>query len=105
MSGMILKVTTEDLIVAADLASKQIDRVEKDFDQLEKLVNQAQNYWEGDGCDAYRQSFAKRKEVLVTALKRFRENVTDLQTIAGVYEEAEAQATEHSAVLPSDVIV
>jgi hypothetical protein len=38
-------------------------------------------------------------------LVRFQENVTDLQEMAGLYVEAEREATDKATTLPNDLII
>lgn len=105
MSRMRIKVSTEALRRASVETNQEIDRVQNLFNNLEEVIKSSSLYWEGEGQQAYSHSFIEKKQYIDTALKRFRENVTDLREMAGIYHEAEQQAKEHAQMLSSDIII
>lgn len=102
---MKIRVTTQQLRAAADEASGYIDKVSKQFEQIESIVNATAGYWEGDGQAAFRKSYTDRLEKIEKALRGFQDNVDDLRKIAGIYEVTEEEAAESVEPLLSDVIV
>lgn len=102
---MKIKVSTEALIAAASEASAQISRVSAEFDEIDRTVKNSSSYWEGEGHDAYLGSYSRRIDRIQNALNRFKEHITDLEQIAGVYEETETEVMESTDPLPMDVIV
>lgn len=104
MDGYVLRVKTEQLLTTADEASRQIDRMEKAFTDAQNVIEKSRNYWEGSGQDSHVSHYRKRIENIQVALKRFRENVTDLQQMAGVYVEAEKNTTSIAQQLQTDII-
>lgn len=71
---------------------------------MEQTVSASRRFWEGDGASAYAAAFRRQQDVIKTALRRFRENVTDLRDIAGVYEQSEKQIAANNAALASNWI-
>lgn len=105
MSAMTIKVTTEALRSASTDADEKIRAVQRAFDEIGQVVSSSRTYWEGEGQNAYLSTYRRKKEHIDTALARFHENVTDLQQMAGIYEEAENQSKEQTQSLSADVIV
>lgn len=71
---------------------------------MEQTVSASRRFWEGDGASVYATAFRRQQDVIKTALRRFRENVTDLRDIAGVYEQSEKQIAANNAALASNWI-
>jgi uncharacterized protein YukE len=104
-SGIYLKVKTERLMEVSNEVSQQIRDMQTRLDQIGEIVGRSNSYWEADGQTAYISSYQSEKESIEEALQRFRDNVTNLQTIAGVYAETERAAVELTETLSSDVII
>ena len=99
-----IKVSTDRLKEVAGDVNTQIDRAGNAFSAIEQTVKAASSYWEGEGHNAQFNAYFRRLEQIQVALRRFRENVTDLEKIAGIYEATEAEATELTSSLPNNII-
>ena len=104
-SGMKLSVKPDRLETVSGQVNTVINKVEKSFQQVENIVEKSSGYWEGDGRTAYVSSYRKKKDTVNVAIRRLRENVTDLQRIAGIYKEGEQKAFQAAEGLPKDVII
>lgn len=104
-SGMKLKVKPDRLESVSEQVNIAINKVEKSFQQIENIVERSSRYWEGEGRTAYVSSYRKKKNTVNIAIRRLRENVTDLQRIAGIYKEGERKAFQVAESLPKDVII
>ncbi len=105
MTDVVIKVSTKKLLDTSGQVEAKIQRLEKTMGDLEKLVNSCKSYWDGESRTAYIAAYRDKADIMAQAFKRFRENVTDLQIIAGVYEETEKAAVERSQELRVDLIV
>lgn len=104
-NGMKLRVKPNRLEIVSDKVNTAINKVEKSFQQIENIVEKSSGYWEGEGRIAYVSSYRKKKNTVNIAICRLRENVTDLQKIAGIYKEGEKKAFQVAEGLPKDVII
>lgn len=104
MNNIVVKVTTERLSAAAGDVEMKIRRLEDAFSAMEQTVNAARYYWDGDGASAFMAAYRRKNDVIREAFRRFRENVTDLREIAGVYEQSERSITANNNALSSDWI-
>lgn len=103
-TGIEVRVTTERLRSTADDVENKIRRLETVFATIQQRITRSRGYWDGDGVSAYIAAYQKKNETIRMAFQRFRENVTDLREIAGVYEEAERKITAENNALSSDWI-
>ena len=103
-TDIVIKVDTDQLLSAADDVEKRIRQLEKSFADMEEKISSTLNFWEGEGASSFIAAYRGKREMVNTALRRFRENAVDLRVIAGVYTQSERDATENVAVLPSDCI-
>ena len=100
-----IKVKTERLVEVSSSVSGQIRKTRSAFEAIEKMVQATGGYWDGKGHDAFLSAYRKKLSVINESLVRFQENVTDLQQIAGIYEEAERDAADKASTLPNDLII
>lgn len=105
MSDISIKVKTEKLVSVAGDVEARIRQVEQAFRNIEQTIEASRTYWQGEGASAHLKAYRKKEEIVQTALKRFRENVTDLQSIAGIYEKSEADVLANNQSLNVDMIV
>ena len=98
-------VTPEALYTQAEAVAKRISSMQAQFDAVSSAVSGTSSYWVGDAGDAYRAVYEERKPEIEEIFKRLSEFVTDLEKIAGVYEETESAVTEIAEDLPADVII
>lgn len=102
---MKIRVSTGQLRAAAKDAAGCIDTVSMHFDNIEELVRTSSTYWSGEGQEAYLQSYIARIERIQQALAGFRDNIGDLEQIAGIYEAAEKEVAQSTEPLSSNVII
>lgn len=100
-----IKVKTERLVEVSSSVSGQIRKTRNAFEAIERMVQASGGYWDGKGHDAFLNAYRKKLSVIDESLVRFQENVTDLQQIAGIYEETERDLTDNTASLPNDLII
>ncbi len=105
MDGITIKVKTDVLEARAEGARKQIQKVENYFDSIGEMVNRSASYWEGQAGEAHRREYTEYLEEIKESLARFKENIIDLQKIAGIYRQNEQVATEIGSRLPADLII
>lgn len=99
-----IRVETDRLISVSRDVEQKIKRLEQAFSAMEQKISASRGFWEGDGASAFIAKYQSRKDIIAAAFLRFRENVTDLRQIAGVYAQAEQSALETANVLPGDCI-
>ena len=105
MSGMRIRVKTEELNSIAGEVESQIQAMRQQFEEAGNIIGRCSSYWEGEGQEAYLQAYRSKCEAIESALKNFSNNVINLQTIAGNYSAVEAAVTDLANKLSSDVIV
>ncbi|MBR2100378.1 MAG: WXG100 family type VII secretion target [Eubacterium sp.] len=104
-AGISLKVTPEILVSTAGQVKGSISKTEASFRNLEAEVKSVRSFWEGDGANQFVQAFLVRSDRINTSIRRFMEDVNDLEKMAGVYVAAENSAKETIELLSSDVII
>lgn len=102
---MTIRVKTEQLVSIAGSVEAKIQRLEQVFSDIDQAVSASWQYWQGDGASAFLTVYRGKQDTIQTAFRRFRENVEDLQEIAGVYKQAEQAAVEKNATLSTAGIV
>ncbi len=103
MDDMIIKVSTEELENASAEVFAVTDKMRNVFASIEQIIRHSVSYWEGAGNNAYRDSYQRKHEELMLVLKKFTENASDLEEIAGVYRNAESENKNESDGLLSDI--
>ena len=99
-----MKVTPEQLTSKAGEVENLIKTLEKQYNELEKIVNKTSGYWIGDAGDLHRKKSKEGKENIQTIIKRWKEHPSDLLKMAGLYQETEQEVEEIANSLPADVI-
>ena len=102
--GLVLKVSPEALLSAAQSAQDHIAKLTSVFDSIEQLVSRSQGYWQGDAGDFHRSSYEERREDIALVLGRLKEHPGDLLAMANVYSKAESTAQETASALPADAL-
>lgn len=105
MNDITIRVTTEQLAIAAETAEQAIGRVSNDFSDILGCVNASSRYWEGRGNDAHVRKMRTEMEKVEQMLNRFKEDVADLRKIAGIYEQTHRETVEYTNQLSADVII
>lgn len=96
-----LKVSPEQMQASAAELSGYIRDMEECFQAIKRTLDGTGNYWTGEGRDAHYKLYANEKSFIDEFLARCTEHVTDLNTMAGVYSEAERAATAKAEELPA----
>lgn len=104
MSGAVLNVSTEAMILKAKDAEDQLNRMKESFDTMTSMVNSSTNYWQGEAGDTHRANYIAAEKKAQEIFKRLQEHVNDLRTMAAGYDEAEKAAVNQIETLSSDLI-
>lgn len=104
MASIVLKVRPEELKKKSGEISNKISVIESDFTKIEQLVLGTKKYWEGDASTQHIKNYNKMKEDIKTIIKRLKEHPTDLEQMAGIYEQTEAAANRLASALPTDIL-
>lgn len=100
-----LRVTPEEMLKKANEVEAYVQRIEKRFEELDRIVNRTSAYWQGDAGDKYRRVYGDDKDERTRIINRLREHVTDLRSMAGVYSKTEKEVESIAQSLPADVIL
>lgn len=103
MEGQIIVSTTE-LKAQANTVRARLSKMRQSFEDLKSLMSGTQAYWIGEAGDAHRQMYTGKLDKIEEVLRRYTEQVKDLEIMAGVYEEAEAQALSAADSLPASML-
>ncbi len=103
MEGQII-VTTEALVNQADEVAALISEVSGHFDNMKSVVNRTHSYWIGRAGNMHRDKYIKAQPDIDVAIRRLKEHVVDLKTMAGVFDSAEREAQREAESLISEVI-
>lgn len=105
MCDVVIKVSTDQLIKVSGNVETKIQQLEKAMENISEIINSSKGYWNGESHTAFTEAYQKKNDDIAMAFKRFRENVTDLLIIAGVYEQMEKTITQLNQTLQVDLIV
>ncbi|MBQ4066290.1 MAG: WXG100 family type VII secretion target [Clostridia bacterium] len=100
-----IKVTPDELRRQSDTVSAGVNIIRDKFEDAKRLTNTSAAYWNGDAADKFRAVYAGYEDEIQEIIARISEHITDLRSMAGIYEAAEGEAEEAAESLPSDVIV
>lgn len=95
-----LKVSPEEMQAAASELSGYVSTMNECFQQMKNTMSQTAVYWVGEAGDAHRQLYQDQVAKTEEIIARYTEHVRDLNTMAGVYSEAESQAQSKAEELP-----
>lgn len=98
--GRIL-VTPEALETQAGIVRTEVKNLQDAFNQMRNRIAETKNYWTGEAADEHRENYEKNKASIEEILERYKEHVRDLETMAGVYREAETAAKNMADELPA----
>ena len=104
-TGFRIKVSTEQLIRAADSVNVIINEMRAAYDEMNSIVSGTSYYWRGTAGDAKRKMYYDKRETAEQLLKFLSPYPTDLLKMAGVYAESEAANVQLPASLSSDIII
>ncbi len=97
----VLKVSPEEMQTAAGELNAYTNEMNQSFDDMRRIVSQTSNYWIGEAGDAHRALYEEKVGMIQEILARYREHVSDLYAMAGVYREAETLAQSTAEELPT----
>lgn len=99
-----IEVDTSVMINKADQVTEAILRMERTFDELQRIVSGTNGYWIGEAADHHRKMFYDEKENTQKILKRLKEHPSDLKLMAEGYDNTQTKLTEENQRLQSDYI-
>ena len=105
MADIQLKVSPQELKSKSGEIEKQIAYVEPNLNSINDVIKSTKSYWEGEAGDQYRKFLKDNDSEIQKILKRMKEHPTDLQKMAGVYDEAERKARQLAEGLSDQIIV
>lgn len=105
VAGMVIKVSTEELLGGAEQVQNTIINMEKRFAIIEDAVHRSEGYWRGEAAELHLELYEKLKPEIDEIMKRLKEHVIDLRTMAQVYTEGEREVKQVIHDLPSDIIL
>ena len=103
MSTINLRVNTDVMKDQSNLVRNDVKNTERHWNSIGKLIKESRNYWEGEASDAHYKLYKDMKVDVDKVIKRLNENPVKLQMEAGVYDEAEKEATAESQPLQTDI--
>lgn len=103
LQGQLL-VAPERLQEQAGTVKTELGEMQGYFEDLERLMSGTAAYWIGEAGDAHRRLYVGKFQKIEEIIRRYREQVTDLEVMAGVYNEAEANAASIADTLPPSTL-
>lgn len=103
MDGTI-KVSYEVLRTKSEEVLNYITKLTDQFSEMKTLMDGTQSYWIGEAGTTHRNNYQKKQPDVENALNRLKEHVTDLRSIAGIYESVEKNIVSDVNTLTSHVI-
>lgn len=100
-----LRVTPEQLESTASEFSNEGSTMANLTSQMVEMVNSLSGVWEGEAATAYMTQFRQLEDDIQKINNMVQEHVTDLNTMAETYRNAETANTEEAGSLAGDVIV
>lgn len=100
-----LKVKPEVLKNKAQSITADINTIEGDINKLTDTIIGTRKYWQGDASDKHTNNYNELKDDLTRIIKRLKEHPTDLEKMAGIYEDTEKKLQETISALPVDAII
>ena len=101
MATGVLKVTPEEMQSAAAELTGYVNTMEQSFRDMKQTMTASAHYWVGQAGDAHRELYNEQVADAEEFLARCREHIRDLNTMAGVYIQAEQTATAKAEELPA----
>ena len=104
MADIQLKVDPDVLKSKSQEITSQIGKIENYWNRIHDTISNSNSYWQGEASDYHRKYLKDNDDDVKNLLKRLKEHPRDLQTMAGIYVEAENTASQMASALPDDVI-
>ncbi len=105
VSSAQIKVTSEQLSSKAAQVKIKINNIKSKISELEDSVRMTETYWKGEANNTYRAKYNEFKDSTDEIIRRLEEHVRDLNTMAGVYEEAENENIRNVAEDLNDNVI
>ena len=96
----VLKVSPEEMQAMAATLSGYVRTMDECFRTIKNTMATSSVYWVGDAGNAHRALYEEQVEYTEQIVARYTEHVKDLNTMAGVYAEAEQTAQTAAEELP-----
>lgn len=100
-----IKVTPDELRRQSDAVSASVNIIRDKFEDAKRLTNTTAAFWNGDAADKFREVYAGYEDEIQEIIARLSEHITDLRSMAGIYDTAEDEAGDIIESLPADVIL
>lgn len=84
-----LTVTPEELSQQAGQVKEAAKDLKQRFDRMKQLMKETEYYWKGEAAEEHRNAYTKNQGNIEEIVARYEEHIRDLETMAGVYQEAE----------------
>lgn len=99
-----ITVTTEQLSAKSGAVKGELNQLKSNFDNLKNLIDGTSSYWTGSAADKHRSFYAKKISSIDEMFRRYQEHIVDLEKMAGIYQQAEAAATNAADELPASML-
>lgn len=99
-----IEVDTAVMVNKAEQVAQAIAKMERTFDELQRIVTGTNGYWKGEAADHHRKMFYDEKENTQKILNRLKEHPSDLKLMAEGYNSTQIKLTEENQKLQSDYI-
>lgn len=96
-----LKVHPEQMQAAAAELAGYVQNMNNCFQTMKQTMQNTVNYWTGDASNAHRKLYTEQVAKTEEFIARCQEHIRDLNTMAGVYTEAEQSAQAQLEELPT----
>lgn len=103
MADFTIKVSPDEMIRQADNIKDSVEKIRKQFANIEELVNRSSAFWEGEASDLHIKKYRDLKQDCDEISRRLGEHPDDLLKMAGIYSESETRSTEDSNSLQSNI--
>ena len=100
-----LKVTPERLQEMSGEVTEQLNRIEKQFNEINNEISRTRSYWEGAASEAHMAQYDSMKDSISEIVKRLKSHPENLLKMAGLYTQTEAANEQIGLSLADDVIV
>ena len=104
LEAVTFTVTPDELRVKAEDVRKFNKTISAQWSDIYRRCKDTVRYWNSDGADAFRNTGNLLNQLLDQFFEKWEDVAVRLEKIAGVYDEAENQATAATEQLPCDIL-
>ncbi len=101
--SLALGVTPEMMKSKAAEVTADIEAMRKNILQMEAEIRETGGYWKGDAGEMQRNEFDSHMDEFNQMNERLKTYPTRILQMAGIYEEAESEATQTAAATRADI--